>query len=234
VTRSVDLYEEIAAEYYDASRHPTSANFRQASRQVLEAVLPDLVRPTSDLAEVGCGDSLLMAVVTATGAAFGSVTLMDSSRTMLGYSERWRQPGVELLLADAQEVPVADGSFDVVISILGDPYNTPRFWAETERIVRDGGHVLYTTPSFDWSLAFRGDSGRAVFDRSKGDDLAVQSIVVDVEAQHRMIEQAGLAPVRQINVPLDDLVGPISPKLHVLPSPQSSVVTAYLARKPPR
>lgn len=234
MTRAVDPYEAIAAEYYNATRHPTSANFRQASRRVLEAVLPELVRPTFDLAEVGCGDSLLMAVLTATGNAFGSVTLIDSSPTMLDYSERWRRPGVELVLADAQDLPSTDDRFDVVVSVLGDPYNTPRFWAETERVLKPGGRIIYTTPSFEWSRAFRGGSGQAVFDRSKGGDLAVRSIVIDGDAQRLMIEEAGLELQRRINVLLRDLVGTVSSKLDVLPSPQSPVVTAYLARKLPR
>ena len=118
-------------------------------------------------------------------------------------------------------------------AVLGDPYNTPGFWTETERILRAGGQVLYTTPSFEWSRAYRGGSGHAVFDRSKGPDLAVRSIVVDSEAQRLMIEGAGLALQRRIDVSLRELVGPVSSKLNVLPSPQSPVVTVYVARKPP-
>ena len=30
-------YNEIASEYYDAQRHPTCANFREASAQIVDA-----------------------------------------------------------------------------------------------------------------------------------------------------------------------------------------------------
>jgi ubiquinone/menaquinone biosynthesis C-methylase UbiE len=231
VTQSVDRDESIAAEYYDAARHPTSANFREASRHVLDEYLPRLIRPTSHVVEVGCGDSLVMAVLTATGVAAESVTLTDSSRTMLRYSDRWRRPGVELLVASAEDMPVGDGSFDLVVSILGDPYNTPRFWAEARRILKSGGLLLYTTPSHEWSLAFRGNSRQAVFDQCNGKNVVLRSIVLAPAAQRRMIEDAGLSPLLEVNVSLDDLVGPVSPKLNVLPSRGSSVVTAYFVRR---
>ncbi len=228
---ALDRYEEIAAEYYDPNRHPTAANFRAASRLVLEKLIPSLVTLSSAVVEVGCGSSLLMEVLTSASISVGTVTLVDSSPTMLAYSERWRRQGVRLLVADAEDLPLVDACADMVVSVLGDPYNTPRFWAEASRILRADGHVLYTTPSHAWSVAYRGGSGSAVFDRLEGDDLELPSIVLSPDAQRHVIEASGLRLERQEDVALRDLADPISPKLRVLTSSAAPVVTAYLARK---
>jgi SAM-dependent methyltransferase len=163
-----------------------------------------------------------------------NVFLTDSSATMLSYSEHWRGPNVELLLADAEHLPFPDANLDLLVSILGDPYNTERFWQEASRTLKRGAHVIYTTPSHEWSLAYRGGVDRAVFDRKDDDDLALSSFVLSPVAQQALIERAGLALRRQLDVPLHELTGSISPKLRVLPTPKSAVVTGYLAAKPGR
>jgi SAM-dependent methyltransferase len=200
---------------------------------VLDDVLPRLVAPDSDMADVGCGDSLLMDVLTASRTAYRSVLLVDSSATMLGYSERWRRAGAQLVLADVEHLPVPADSFDLVVSVLGDPYNTPGFWAETSRTLKPGGSILFTTPSYEWSRAFRGGRRAAAFDRLDGQDLAVASIVLAPSEQRRLLEGVGLSLVDRMAVPLRRLTGAISPKVSVLPSLDSPVVTAYLARKTP-
>jgi SAM-dependent methyltransferase len=231
VTELVHRYEDIAAEYYDAIRHPTSANFRQASALVLAEVLPGRVGPDSNVAEVGCGDSLLMEVLADRGLEVGRATLTDSSPTMLSYSEHWRGPGVHLVLADAEHLPFADESQDLVVSVLGDPYNTEPFWQELGRTLAVGGHAVYTTPSFEWSRGFRGEAEQAVFDRRDDEDMAVSSIVLPPDEQEARIERAGLALRQRIDVPLRSITGQISPKLGVLRNPDAAVVTGYVAEK---
>jgi SAM-dependent methyltransferase len=233
VTPSADRYEDIASEYYDAERHPTSANFREASAVVLRDVLPGLVDDEATVVEVGCGRSLVMEVLDGAGIAAARAILVDSSPTMLAYSEPFVRPGVELLLGDAEHLPLPDGDASVVISVLGDPYNTPAFWREVRRVLRPGGRALYTTPSFDWSVAFRGGADAAEFDRADGDELALRSVVLDPERQSSLMAGAGLRVLERWDVPLAVLTGPISAKLDVLPGPSAPVVTAYLAERDP-
>jgi SAM-dependent methyltransferase len=232
MTRSADPYETIALEYYDANRHPTSANFRHLSKRILREVLPGLISESSDLLEVGCGDSVVMEVIAELGLEFGSALLTDSSPTMLGYSERWRGPRVDLALADAEHLAFEDERFDLSIAVLGDPYNTEAFWSEMHRTTRRDGHVIYTTPSRAWSVAFRGESRTAAFDPETGPDRYVPSYVYGERAQRAMIKASGLRVIEVIHAPLSWLGDQrISPKLSVLRTPEQAVVTAYVARR---
>lgn len=228
MTSHPDPYEAIAGEYYDRRRHPTSANFREASALLLERWLPGIVSPGSRIAEIGSGDSLMLEVATRLQLPLGRVSLVDSSPTMLRYSEHWRSPQVELILADAESLPFDTRSLDLVVSVLGDPYNTARFWSETARTLTRGGRAVYTTPSHEWSIAFRGELERAVFDRSDGDELAVESVVLSRPEQRAIMQAAGLVVSTEADVALGELTGPRSPKLRVLTSELSPVVTGYL------
>jgi len=232
MARAADPYETIAGEYYDAERHPTSANFRYLSKRILREALPSIVTPTTDLIEVGAGDSLVMEVIAELGLPFHSATLTDSSPTMLRYSEHWMSERVELGLEDAERLPFEANSFDLSVAILGDPYNTPAFWSGMARTTRAGGHALYTTPSRAWSTAFRGESTTAAFDAETGPDRNVPSFVHDEATQRQLVEAAGLRVIQVIEAPLFWLAGQrISPKLSVLHSPDAAVVTAYHAVK---
>jgi len=233
MTTPADPYEAIAPEYYDAVRHPTSANFRFASARLLRDVAGRLVTKSSDIVEVGCGDSVLMEVLKESQLFPRRVVLTDASPTMLAYSRHWLGEGVELVVSEAESLMFSDGTFDVAVSILGDPYNTPAFWTEIARTTKPGGSVFFTTPSHEWSSAFRGSIPRALFDAAQGPDLAVASFVYSEDDQRTLIERAGLIVTKVLHAPRSWLPpNRISPKLQVLRFPNDPVVTAYVAAKP--
>lgn len=67
-------------------------------------------------------------------------------------AEEARRRGVRVKVANVEEgLPFDDGSFDVVHAgeILEYLYDTKTFFAETERVLRDGGMLLFSTPNLN-------------------------------------------------------------------------------------
>src|ERR1700728_1042873 len=154
VIAQVVSYDLIAQEYYDPKRHPTCANFRDASRILLRRWLAPT--PTqARICDVGAGRSLSAEILREERRSLGLLVLVDQSRPMLAYSEGWRGDGATLCVASASALPYSSEYFDVVASSLGDPYNLDSFWAEIHRVLKIGGKCFFTTPSYDWAQAFR-------------------------------------------------------------------------------
>jgi ubiquinone/menaquinone biosynthesis C-methylase UbiE len=229
-------YEDLAAEYYDPFRHPTSANFREGSSQILADWLSPLPEDAR-VCEVGAGDSIVAAVLAAAGRTLERLLITDNSPKMLSYSSRWKALGARTALAGATDLPVDAGEVDVLVASLGDPYNTSSFWVEAKRVLSPGGSCFYTTPSNQWALALRRESGLeswAVFETVSSESVRVPSLVFDEPQQRGLIENAGLKAYDVCHFSRSSLRHSpvISPKLLVLPDPEEPIVTGYAARRP--
>lgn len=96
--------------------------------------------------EVGCGHG--------GGASYLARTLHPSSYTGLDLNpagiefcqERHKVPGLEFVQGDAENLPFPDESFDAVINVESSHCypQFSRFLAEVARVLRPGGHFLYT------------------------------------------------------------------------------------------
>ena len=109
----------------------------------------DLLDPQAGtrIADIGCGPGAFAAALCARGA---HVTAIDSARAMLDAVEA-RGLGCELVLADAQALPLATGSHDAaclvqVLEYVDDPVAALR---EAARVVRPGGAVLAADTDWD-------------------------------------------------------------------------------------
>src|SRR5216683_2735662 len=100
----VASYELVAQEYYDAERHPTCANFREASRLLFRRWL-SLVPNRKLICELGAGKSLLAEILTEALRSLDTVTLVDESPSMLAYSRALKEVGVRLDLASVFALP---------------------------------------------------------------------------------------------------------------------------------
>lgn len=222
----VSSYDALANEYYDLSRHPTSASLREASVVAFETCGKG-PWPGPAL-EVGAGRTILADVP---GAVAGPVELLDASRDMLRHSQGVVGAG-GLVQARCEALPFRDSSFRTVISILGDPYNQRAFWTEVARVLTPGGESFYTTPSWDWACRYReiegGKQDQAEFE-SHGSLVHVTSLVYPVPVQTALIEEAGLRVRAVLSIPQVEL-RTVAPKLAQVP--ESSVVTAFIARRP--
>lgn len=228
-------YEALASEYYDANRHPTCHNFREASRLVVRRWMAETQFPGESICEVGAGKSLAAEILEELGLSVEGLLITDASPSMLAYSSGWSQKGVHTVVAPADEIPVASASTSLVVSSLGDPYNQPSFWREANRVLEPGGYLIFTTPSYEWAAEFRSSSGPAMlaaaeFETADGDHLFVPSYVYPEHEQTIHIKEAGLRLVEITHVPLSWLAGRISSKLRVVER-DTSIVTGYLCGK---
>jgi SAM-dependent methyltransferase len=107
------------------------------------AVLPEL--EGKDVVELGCGTAYVSAWLARRGA---HPTGVDITPAQLETARRMqREHGLEfpLIEASAEDVPLADASFDLAVSEYGasiwaDPY---RWIPEAARLLRPGGHLVF-------------------------------------------------------------------------------------------
>lgn len=230
-------YEDLATEYYDSVRHPTCANFREASAYLLSDWIHLLPIDRGLLCEVGPGKSLLAEFLVALSGALNRLVLIDSSPSMLAYSKKWCNAGAHPVLGEAAMIPLVSGSMEFLLSCLGDSYNERHFWQEVYRVLRPGGISVFTTPSYDWALAFRGGNQKegmtsAEFELSDGRRVRVPSWIYPVDEQLKQIHENGLLVKEVDHVPISAIKsGKLSPKLMVERGKDASIVTGYVIAK---
>ncbi|MBL8438356.1 MAG: hypothetical protein JNM61_09170 [Zoogloeaceae bacterium] len=187
-------YDELAHEYYDPVAHPTCYNLNRLSRIFIERQLPEPWDSRNTL-EVGAGSSAVAATLHARGYTLHGLRITDGSDAMLRHSQRWTAHGATLARVPAAEISRGQPPASLLVASLGDPYNTDAFWAEAWRAVEPGGRILFTVPSFEWSVRFRGtqtpESQLAEFALSDGRRMYVPSFVIPLSDQVYMMQQAG-------------------------------------------
>jgi SAM-dependent methyltransferase len=231
-------YELVAQEYYDPERHPTCANFREASRLLFRPWL-SLVPNRKLICEVavGAGKSLLAEILSEALRSLNTLTLLDEAPSMLSYSRALKEVGVRLDLASVFALPYGSESFDVVASCLGDPYNSISFWTEVRRVLKPDGICLFTTPSWEWAKAFReitdtNSMHNSAFELSDGSQISLPSHIYPQHDQIRLIESANLAVSEISQVLIRDMSGQrLSPKLVLQRGADASVITGYVATR---
>jgi SAM-dependent methyltransferase len=229
-------YELVANEYYDSNRHPTCANFREASRILLRKWLLPLASSWR-VCEIGAGKSITAEIFSEEKRPLDGVTLVDESPSMLAYSKQWIREGAGLKLGAASHLPFAAQEVDVVVSCLGDPYNGVSLWREISRILKHKGVCLFTTPSHDWAMGFRqethSDPESAQFELLDGTQVLLPSFILQDSDQIALVQSCGLEVCEVAHISARDLGGHrLSPKLLLGRGPDASVVTGYLISKP--
>ena len=140
----------------DPSAHRAAASVQESHwwfegrRRILETLLRDLsVQPGSTLVEVGCGTGANARVLRRWGRVFG----LDRSALAL---EEARQAFNQVLLADADRLPLAGDSVDVlcaldVVEHIDDDLGA---LVEMVRVLRPGGKLVVFVPAFRflWGL----------------------------------------------------------------------------------
>ena len=119
---------------------------RYVHRSVTETIRHVDVQPGERLLDVGCGTG---AFLTTVGQETSATRMgIDLSVGMLARARRHLDPHVGLSAADAERLPFAAATFDVVVSL-----SSFHFWAdpaaalvELRRVLRPGGRLVLT----DW------------------------------------------------------------------------------------
>lgn len=237
MSESLGTYEELAQEYYDPFRHPTCANFRQASALLFSRCSSHLPFDLGWSCEIGPGRSLLAEFRALGKFSARELLLIDSSRSMLEHSKIYSSPQQIGIIGEATALPLKDDSVEFVASFLGDPYNVPEFWHEVYRVLKTGGKLVFTTPSYDWASTFRAglsleEQASAEFLLSSGRKVLVPSFILPEKKQRELIASANFHILDFAGVQVSDLGDePLSPKLMVKGSKELVVVTGYLCEK---
>ncbi len=166
-------------------------------RRLYEAVLMPFPGAANDVFEVGCGRG--------GGAAF----LLDRRPTLryLGLdlsTEHLRvcrqrfasNPNAGFAQANASQLPVPEGRFDVAFSVEAAHHfdDRPRFYGEVARALRPGGWLLLTglwRPGQDATEPF-GDAGFSVVERVDITPNVVASLASTSDLRQQMIASLGL------------------------------------------
>ncbi len=96
--------------------------------------------------EVGCGHGGGASYLTRTLAP-ASYTGLDLNAAGIEFCRKHHQvPGLSFVQGNAEDLPFADESFDAVLNVESSHLYArfPRFLAEVARVLRPGGHFLYT------------------------------------------------------------------------------------------
>ena len=166
--------EQYATEARLAARKAiyTEVTGGDAREIVFEAVVE--AEPRSVL-EVGCGEGELSERVRAELGI--EILALDQSERMV---ELTRARGVDARIGDVQELPFADGSFDVAIAawMLYHAPDLDRAIAELARVLRSGGRLVAATNASDhlremlrlggieeFDFSFRAENGAEILGR---------------------------------------------------------------------
>lgn len=223
-------YSSLSAEYYDAKRHPTCANFRELSIIFLDWVLKRFVKPEMSVLEVGAGKSVVAPILLSNRIA-ASLLLADSSPEMLSYSRDWVSENIKLVLADARSTKLRSASVDFLVAALADPYNDAEFWTEVARILRHNGMCAITLPAYEWASSFRSgeEKNLARFELVNGEVVDVPSYVYPLAAQLELIGPERFQLVELVSFTNLAITNDLSPKL--VSDAVSPVLTGLVLRK---
>ncbi len=109
-----------------------------------------------EVLEVSCGHGGGASWITRTMQPAG-YTGLDLNPTGVRFCQQRHAavPGLKFQQGDAQKLPFKDGSFDAVINVEASHCypDFPRFLAEVARVLRPGGHFLYTDFRFKEEIA---------------------------------------------------------------------------------
>lgn len=125
------------------------------SRQVAPKFLDWLDAPPGcDWLDVGCGTGALSAAVLEQCEPHSLVAIDTSEAFIATVRDRLRDPRAEFQVGDAQSLPVADASRDVIVSALALNFVPDRMkaLAEMRRVARPGGSIGF----YVWDYPGRG------------------------------------------------------------------------------
>lgn len=131
-------------------RHPMGRLFHEHRQQVVTDALNaiDFALEEAHVLDVGCGDGGWLRLLVELGAAPPNLTGMDLSQSRIDAAGR-AHPGIRWLVIDGENLPSADGQFDMVLqatvfSSILDEALAARLAGEMWRVTKPGGYVLWT------------------------------------------------------------------------------------------
>jgi hypothetical protein len=152
---------------------------------------------------------------------------------MLAHSRDWIARGATPIVADARASGLLAASAGLIVASLADPFNDGSLWREIRRLLRPGGVVIMTTPSYSWARAFRREGQRTAFNSAEfetpgGPRVALPSLIIPEAEQATVVADAGLQLVAIRGRRVSDVPEAArAPKLQGVPV-DANFVTAYV------
>lgn len=159
------------------------------------------LRPGERVLDVGCGTGVVTRLAAAAVAPGGSVAGLDMNPGMLAVAKSVTPSGlaIDWHEADAQDIPLPDGAFDVVLcqmslQFLPDPH---RGLAEMRRVLTPGGRLVLNVPGSPAAVfeSLAREMGRHVAPQAEGFVRAVFALDNPDELAHLLVE-AGFEDVQ--------------------------------------
>jgi hypothetical protein len=229
-------YDAVAEDYYDATLHPTCANFRELGiRGALDLLTSgELISfiERAEILETGSGRSSVMEIAEKFNFAPDNLTIQDASRDMLSHSKRWQNRLRDMLVYDARHSPFPDATFDGIFSFLADPYNDDRLWRELSRIIKSGGFWITTLPSHNWAKNFRDvvSLNESQFVTRDGVKVDLPSYTYSPSELIKGLERFGFEIANYRAYSTSEIEGYVSPKL-LTDERHGPVVDCYLFKR---
>jgi SAM-dependent methyltransferase len=185
-------WEEHAGTWIRWAREPGHDSYWRFHRDVFLELVPPPGRRTLDL---GCGEGRLSRDLRALGH---DVVGVDASPTMAA-AAREADPGHEVVLADAAELPFGDGEFDLVIAFMSlqDVSDYAAAVREAARVLEPGGALCVAiVHPLNSAGEFAGDEPDSPFVISASylepsfytDTVEVRGLDLTIVSEHRPLE----------------------------------------------
>lgn len=162
----------------------------------------------ADVLEVGCGNGLMWRENLDRIPAGWRLTLSDLSDGMVEEARSVLRDRAEYAVADVQELPFVDGSFDAVIAnhMLFHVGDRPRAFAEIARVLRRGGQFRATAIGLEHLRRLRElvpPRAGGQWEKTRGrftieqvpEELAPFFVAVEIEAYEDSLEVTELEPL---------------------------------------
>jgi len=135
-------------QWFDRLASTWEATFTEDITARLREIIVSLdIKPGARILDVGCGTGVLAPMLLERVGPETTITAVDISSEMLRRAQAKGHP-IEYVLADGQNLPLSDHTFDWVICNAVFPHFLDKRSAlrEIRRVLREGGHLLICHP----------------------------------------------------------------------------------------